>query len=350
MVILVHGTWGRRSAWTKPDSKLSVALTAAGCTVVSFTWSGRNSHRARALAARDLADHLNAEVAKSPRSRFWVVAHSHGGNVAVRAVAKLRQSRRRVPQISTIALATPFINSRARRPTRWLRFVLAMFGPLLLLAAAFRIWERPPPVPIWTPPDWVLIAAGCVAAVAGLLCVPGMIRHGGRRTRRELLDSTSAPAMGRRDLFIVRPAGDEASAALITGQFVGWIAGVLSRRLAKEVFWGVYTVLSLGTLLVSAAIKTGFGIYVLLYWWPLLGFALVVLMAVMLLASLGFGLDGPFVCMFAFCSAEFAPPGDATVLQLEPFAAASGGLAHARVYREEAVIRSVVDAVRGKAR
>lgn len=345
VVTLVHGTYAREAAWTKPDSELSAALAAAGCTVVPFEWSGRNSHHARTLAAHDLADHLRSEVAKSPRGQFWLVAHSHGGNVAVHAAAELRQTTHPAPQISTVALATPFISSRARKPPGWLLFVLLLFGPVLLLTAAVKIWSGPQSLL-----DWMLITAGGLFAVALLLCLAGAIQHGGLRNWRELVDATHAPPVGRKDLFVVRSAVDEASAYLITGQFIGWIAGMLSRRLAGVVFWGFLIAFTQVSVLVSAPLKLRFGVYVMLYAFPLPGFALVVIIAAMLLASLVFGLDGPFVCMFAFNSAELAPPGEATILQLEPFAPATGGLAHSRLYREEEVIRSVVDVIRGRAR
>src|ERR1051325_1503123 len=101
VVTLVHGIYAREAAWTKPDSALSTALTEAGCVVRPFAWSGRNSHRARTRAAHDLTDHLRGEMAKNPKGRFWIIAHSHGGNVALHAAAEARHSRRTVPRIST---------------------------------------------------------------------------------------------------------------------------------------------------------------------------------------------------------------------------------------------------------
>jgi hypothetical protein len=35
-------------------------------------------------------------------------------------------------------------------------------------------------------------------------------------------------------------------------------------------------------------------------------------------ASLAFGWDGPFACLFAFMSAESTPPGNVNVIQLQP--------------------------------
>ncbi len=68
-----------------------------------FRWSGANSvfHRARA------ADELNRLLASDPDdANSIVIAHSHGGNVAFRAISKLGS---RGARINLITLATPFL-------------------------------------------------------------------------------------------------------------------------------------------------------------------------------------------------------------------------------------------------
>jgi hypothetical protein len=89
IVTLVHGTFTRDAPWTHPDSKLSVALRTAldgGTLIESFDWSGRNSHAARAMAARDLVERLRDRIAAHPDAVHHIVAHSHGGNVAMHAL------------------------------------------------------------------------------------------------------------------------------------------------------------------------------------------------------------------------------------------------------------------------
>lgn len=272
------------------------------------------------------------------------MAHSHGGNVALHAAAELRRSQRKAPQISTIAFGTPFIHSRDRKPPPWLIFVLGMFGPLLLLASGEKIGASSESFT-----DWLLIVIGGLFAVAVVLCVAGAILHGGIGNRRALVDAVHVPAVGRRkDLFIVRSAGDEASGLLTTGHFIGWAAGVLSRPLANLLFWGLLILVISASVLISAVLHLRFGLTMLLDVFPLPGYAVVTVVTAMLLASLVFGLDGPFLCLFAFSSAEAAPPGPFTGLQLEPFAARTGGLAHSRIYDEDAVIRSVLDVIHDK--
>ena len=92
VVTLVPGTWAGKAAWIRADSPLSRALTRAGCQVVPFEWSHSNCYRARARAARRLAGQLQGQIKENPGARQWVVAHSHGGNIALRAVRSLRDS------------------------------------------------------------------------------------------------------------------------------------------------------------------------------------------------------------------------------------------------------------------
>lgn len=134
VVTLVHGTFARDAPWTRPDSVLSTALERAGCHVTRFAWSGRNSHRARWHAAGELVAHLQQQVTKHPRARQWVIAHSHGGNVALHAADRLRAVRRKA-RVTTVALATPFLHARARQIAGWPLFVIVLFSVLLLGSA-----------------------------------------------------------------------------------------------------------------------------------------------------------------------------------------------------------------------
>ena len=91
IVTLVPGTWAGKAAWTRADSRLSQALTTAGCRVVSFEWSHSNCYRARTRAALRLAEQLHGQIKENPAARQWIVAHSHGGNITLHAVRHLRK-------------------------------------------------------------------------------------------------------------------------------------------------------------------------------------------------------------------------------------------------------------------
>jgi hypothetical protein len=78
-------------------------------------WTGENSIRIRDETAQVLAKQLSAEHAEHPQATQLVIAHSHGGNMALRALHHLKQ--RDASQLSgadksnplVVTLATPFI-------------------------------------------------------------------------------------------------------------------------------------------------------------------------------------------------------------------------------------------------
>jgi hypothetical protein len=113
-------------------------------------------------------------------------------------------------------------------------------------------------------------------------------------------------------LFVVRAAGDEASASLAAGQFLGWISALLNRRLTNLWFWAV--IILMGQASVLAALthiaSPGLAVFIiLLYLFVAAGLLAVGVVSVMLAAALPFGWDGPFLSIFASCSAGGGPTG-----------------------------------------
>jgi hypothetical protein len=119
VVTLVHGTWAHGAAWTQPNSPFCKQLTeelhfrgVAKVTFPPFKWSGGNTHLDRRLASIQLRKHLRRQLRTEPAARHYVVAHSHGGNVTLRAV---RNSPALCQKVSGIAaIATPFLTFRQR--------------------------------------------------------------------------------------------------------------------------------------------------------------------------------------------------------------------------------------------
>jgi hypothetical protein len=130
LITLVHGTWGRgffprrqrqnrHPLWFEEGSpflaRLSTELRDIPHKIRPFLWSGANSIFVRDKTAHALAEHLSAEHSEHPQATQIVVAHSHGGNIALRALHHLRQddashlcgSESANPLVVT--LATPFI-------------------------------------------------------------------------------------------------------------------------------------------------------------------------------------------------------------------------------------------------
>jgi hypothetical protein len=127
-VILVHGTWAaarrrlilrrRRTYWYESDhqfrTRLEDRLAERGVEsrIEAFTWSGKNSVRERSYASGELAAVISSRFNSGVPS-LSLVAHSHGGNVALKAVDRLVNSPTEQSfdptKLQIITLATPFL-------------------------------------------------------------------------------------------------------------------------------------------------------------------------------------------------------------------------------------------------
>jgi pimeloyl-ACP methyl ester carboxylesterase len=132
VITLVHGTWASDAAWVQADSKLCQGLSRIDPPPIvrSFHWSGHNSHRARLQAAEALTQQLGATFAEYPQAEHHLIAHSHGGNVALYALRNPLISDRIA---SVVCLATPFIHAQSR-PVEPAFEVLRMLTHSLALA------------------------------------------------------------------------------------------------------------------------------------------------------------------------------------------------------------------------
>lgn len=135
VVTLVHGTWARDAAWVKADSKLCQGLAQIDppAIVRSFQWSGHNSHRARLQAAEALTRQLGVTFAEYPLAEHHLIAHSHGGNVALYALRDPSISDRIT---SVVCLATPFIHAHARPVEPVFKVLRVMIDSLALAPGA----------------------------------------------------------------------------------------------------------------------------------------------------------------------------------------------------------------------
>lgn len=129
-VYLVHGTWahglrfrgdphparpGAKPRWFEAGSIFRVhleSLLGPGVQFAPFLWSGANTIRARHEASLQLAAQLRVDRERDPQARRLVIAHSHGGNVALRAIDLLGEP------VPLATLATPFLSIRRRALSR----------------------------------------------------------------------------------------------------------------------------------------------------------------------------------------------------------------------------------------
>ena len=115
VITLVHGTFAPHAPWCGARSflrkELKEKLGPALVDFYPFGWSGGNSHSARGDAAEALAKKLAQLHAAAPRARHFIVAHSHGGNIALAAVSRLPD-----PDIISgiVNMGTPYLNARER--------------------------------------------------------------------------------------------------------------------------------------------------------------------------------------------------------------------------------------------
>jgi len=143
IITLIHGTWARGAQWTKDTSPLANALKErieGEVRIETFSWSGRNLHSSRRRAAVNLRRHVLITAKQYPEARHFLIAHSHGGVVALYALA---DAEAKASVSGVICLATPFIVRRARpfpKHTFGLLCALVAVVVFIILGNFFRDW------------------------------------------------------------------------------------------------------------------------------------------------------------------------------------------------------------------
>ena len=204
LVTLVHGTWPDPDGWVSARSFLRCQLACHLGDVVfrDFTWAGTNTHAARTEGGARLAQFLRAGREQHPDARHVIIAHSHGGNVALYAMRD-PAARRAVDGIVT--LGTPFLCAR-RRDLRSRGDLIAwvVLGAAALTAlAAIDLFSVRQLFLVWLAGSMVLILKGSPPLTAWLVAA-------GRRAQVDIVRAYQAPRIERSRLFVVSAAADEA--------------------------------------------------------------------------------------------------------------------------------------------
>src|SRR5262245_59870133 len=265
IITMVHGTWGRgffpkeyraqpRSWWhrlrpiapppwfhegsvfrSRLESELRKENIAT--TFRPFEWSGANSvfHRARA------ADELNSLLVSDPDdANSIVIAHSHGGNVAFRAISTLGS---RGARIHLITLATPFLRvfPTWSGPSFW---EVAMYFSLVIATGVALLWPEGlgldnflAEVALW------LVLCAVMSFLLALIVNPSpppAKRQLAQQTKRwvwqpfKIAEATNYDSTGPHapNLLVIRGVDDEAALALA---FVGIATAI--NRVAVGLIW-----------------------------------------------------------------------------------------------------------------
>lgn len=140
----VHGTndaersdegarwWQRSSTFTTRLAEELARLGLTAADIIPVHWSGANSDFDRLLGAAKLA----AEIARQERSGvpYAIIAHSHGGNVAMEALGRTRRSRNLA---GVVSFGTPFFS----RSLKTVPFLIALFKLILgIVIAPIMLW------------------------------------------------------------------------------------------------------------------------------------------------------------------------------------------------------------------
>ncbi len=259
LVTVVHGTWPRGlfpkivqfkqwvrglmrrkrlpSFWFEEGSsfldRLSTELGDIPHKITPLLWSGANSIFVRDKTAQVLAEYLAAENAKYPQATQLVIAHSHGGNIALRTFFHLMN--RSAPHNATpfvVTLATPFVEiHRANfgsRPLyiRWaMIFVVWFFLYWLGLGLVVSI------LLFFSVPFWYAFPIGmiysCISVIPLLLLSSWWIyrRATYRHNQLDALQNATrlcgyVPAQR---LLVIRAIDDEATLTMAVGTIFNYV-------------------------------------------------------------------------------------------------------------------------------
>jgi pimeloyl-ACP methyl ester carboxylesterase len=206
VVTLIHGTWAKNAAWIRPDSVLSKALRewlGQDTKIFPFIWTGCNSPSARSNASETLKKELELRLRDYAAARQHIIGHSHGGNVALAAVAGTDLVRK-IDGI--VCLATPFLVARKRDlgPQPALNMAAAITGLCILLMLI---------VGAMLPASWPAAATFAIqTAVLIAVALPCMVLAKRWLTfARELQNELTTPSIDPDRILIVRSPADEAS-------------------------------------------------------------------------------------------------------------------------------------------
>lgn len=389
MLFIVHGTFAKRAAWATSGSEFCQNLIrelGPQTVIQSFIWSGRNSISAREKAAVRLRQLLHQSVAGFRGVPHFVIGHSHGGNVALSAVATPDLANVRV-----ICLSTPILQAVPRRALTdsekffWLLLSIPFLGTLitwLFLSIVFEA-ELKRWLSRFAHGRWSLDSIGgfwiFVAALLSFLSWCALLSW--RSSAMRAAETIEVPHPKSDRALFLRFVGDEASLALTAFQALQYAINVLIRAILGifSLFVRMYEwakrrnewlgALLLGPILVYVAFSIFDSKVNPWFLWVPFSIALLVVLSLLLVtpvlailavlvsiasvvvAIAPFGLRLALASMWIELCVEAVPSGQSNVLVLRPSAqSVASGLRHSFCYQEEPAIRAMVEYIKRKPR
>ena len=218
LVIFVHGTWV--DWWSlSSDEYFQMYLRdtfrekeESEVEFKTLNWSGNNSMSARAKAATELREILTEFLSKPDSKRALVIAHSHGGNVALQASIGLNTNK----SVSLFCIATPFIFPMRR---------LTDSIPIISAAGISTVLAAISSLPTSSYKAGLFLVIFTLSFLA-LLSIGGATRSIAEKRISEI-HSQSAEDLKVLSLHVYKTLGDEIGAVMGLSQ----LARILCRRL-----------------------------------------------------------------------------------------------------------------------
>jgi pimeloyl-ACP methyl ester carboxylesterase len=330
--VLVHGTFATEAPWTRPNSEMAKAVRESlgeGWVTQHFDWSGKNSYAERELAADELVKLVDSLVTDSKDAKLVIVAHSHGGNIAIRASQKFAHPER-VCAIAT--LGTPVLQVELKKWALPSIYSISFLGWISMFLIVLFKWahER----------QGFDVEFAVIATTALLVLLATLILH--IQLKKAKVSATTIslvsyrPDTGNVPLLLVRHGWDEANlwlVALLVPQFFERIlekssAHFIGKSLRRQIIWlvSIPLVFFLATGVPSSVIAYIF----LLLAVPFILVIPVVAVIASVLSAHRFGFGGRFSLKHLFINVSLARGLDNNGAQLEKFSGILGALRTAR--------------------
>jgi len=216
----------------EPSSKrasFSVPPAWGASSLLGKIWDLTNT--ARLDGAASLKQHI---LAQDDNQKQFIIAHSHGGNVAMYALQD-PEVRQRVAGL--ICMATPFLYPR-ERPLNLSYLILSW------LIMTVGIWQFLDQANLlnggWMASSsaWLLMLLGIV--VPALLILVVTRQRYGQKTKGSSSLADHLDKLSYVDpnipILLIRASGDEASGLLRGTQFLNWLGGRVMRLAGRQIF------------------------------------------------------------------------------------------------------------------